>query len=502
MDRIPKFRRKPKPPAIETAIDCNMTVATQSLPVNDASKPPQAPPQLQQQPKPSKIAAFKNLRLRGPAKRARDEPPPAEILPTNPPQTQTQAQTRIQTQTQTKSQTPAAIAQSPNLPRSKIARPIAQSEADKKKKKKKPSDSENTVNSNSISKNHVNSSQTPLKLPKFMTLSNQEMENKYQELTWAERNRIAQGMHNEDAQDCPWTHFKQDDAQIQIKGVMDRYCNIKPWNHNRVRLCVPESELDYVNASTIELKSLSDKTKAPLRYIAMQGPTEPSFDYVWRMIAEQIDSPAVIVQLTSMIESGTVKCDQYFPFEGGQALWSLNESDAWNDGWKAQLTYDSTENLRGGAIEKRKLLLSIEGEAEPRVVWHLLYRRWPDFGVPTLEDIDTFFELMRLSQSLSSPASARVIHCSAGVGRTGTFICLEHLIRELESGALEKHDSPTEGPDLVYDTVDTLRQQRRAMVQGNVQYIFIYQVIRKLWEDKYGAADAESAASRPVAAGS
>lgn len=310
---------------------------------------------------------------------------------------------------------------------------------------------------------------------------------------WAERDRVAEAMRNQSVEDFKWGAYTQQDPET--KGVMDRYFNIKPWNHNRVKLRVPADQLDYVNASAIVLPSPSDSSLPPLRYIAMQGPTEPSFGYVWRMIAEQMASPAVIVQLTSMVENNHVKCGQYFPHDSENATWDLNEADVWGDSWSAKLTYDSLEELAGGAIEKRKLLLHVEGEAEPRVVWHFLYRRWPDFGVPAVEDLDGFFELMKLSREHSDPASPRIIHCSAGVGRTGTFICLEALMRELDAGALENYDTPSEGSDLIYDTVDSLRQQRRAMVQGDVQFRFIYDVVRRRWLDKYGD-DSEPMAKR------
>ncbi|KAH6951110.1 protein-tyrosine phosphatase-like protein [Ilyonectria sp. MPI-CAGE-AT-0026] len=128
--------------------------------------------------------------------------------------------------------------------------------------------------------------------------------------------------------------------------------------------------------------------------------------------------------------------------------------------------------------------MHLKDEEEPRVVWHLLYRRWPDFGVPELEDLDGFFELMRLSRELSAPSNPRIIHCSAGAGRTGTFISLEHLMRELDLGTFENYDEPAEGPDLVYETVDILREQRVGMVQSKPQYQFIYQVMCKLCQDK------------------
>lgn len=272
---------------------------------------------------------------------------------------------------------------------------------------------------------------------------------------------------------------------------MDRYVNIKPWNHNRVRLRVPAGQLDYVNASAIRLLSPSDRSRPPLHYIAMQGPTEPSIPYVWRMISEQVESPAVIVQLTNNIENDNIKCNQYFPDEEDEPVWDLNEDDVWDDDWKGTLAFESTEAIGDGTIKKTRLRLEVEGE-EPMVVWHFLYTKWPDFGVPGGEDLDSFFELMRLSREHSTPAGPRIIHCSAGVGRTGTFISLEHLIRELDVGGLS--DPPSNGkvkteakdaPDPIFTTVDTLRQQRRGMVQGETQYRFIYDTMRKLWQEKH-----------------
>jgi protein-tyrosine phosphatase len=162
-----------------------------------------------------------------------------------------------------------------------------------------------------------------------------------------------------------------------------------------------------------------------------------------------------------------------------------------------------------------------EDEVEERIIYHFLYKKWPDFGVPALEDIDSFFTLMRLSREKNaSPSNPRVVHCSAGVGRSGTFIALEHLMRELDSGVLENWDDthphppankPTvddaealpdaqdaadeaeageeeeETDDLIFNTVNSLREQRKTMVQSEAQYLFIYQVMRKLWLDRYGS---------------
>lgn len=309
------------------------------------------------------------------------------------------------------------------------------------------------------------------------------MASKFQELQWTERNRVAEGMRSETPETCRWAPYKHNFTSES--GPMDRYSNVWPWQHTRVKLNVEEG-IDYVNASSIELPPPTDVSQDPLRFIAMQGPTIPSIEYVWRMIAEQMSTTSAIVQLTTMVENNAIKCHQYFPFEDEHATWELNEDDLWGDGWKAKLTYDSMEELADGAIEKRKLLLHVEGEEEPKIVWHFLYTLWPDFGVPEMDDLDSFFELMELSRQHSDPDGRRIIHCSAGIGRTGTFICLEHLIRELAAGAFDGDPSLLGDDDAVYETVDMLREQRRAMVQGGQQYNFIYDVLRKLWYERHG----------------
>lgn len=191
-------------------------------------------------------------------------------------------------------------------------------------------------------------------------------------------------------------------------------------------------------------------------------------------------------------------------------------------------TFDSTSIPSSPQESKSRNSFDGEDDAEERIVWHFLYKKWPDFGVPALTDLDSFFTLMRLSREKNAgPHNPRIVHCSAGVGRSGTFIALEHLIRELDAGVLEHYDerlatpspasshpntrvteSPSggegsrnaspatttreeEGEDLIFSVVNQLREQRSSMVQAEVQYLFIYQVMRKLWQDKYGACGEE-----------
>jgi protein-tyrosine phosphatase len=125
----------------------------------------------------------------------------------------------------------------------------------------------------------------------------------------------------------------------------------------------------------------------------------------------------------------------------------------------------------------------LDEDEEEKPIWHFLYPSWPDFGALDENNVASIISLMELSrQKNGRQENARIVHCSAGVGRTGTFVALEFLVGELHGGAWEgwKGDG-----DPVYETVDQLRQQRRTMVQSFEQFKFLYEVLRKMWEEKY-----------------
>jgi protein-tyrosine phosphatase len=252
---------------------------------------------------------------------------------------------------------------------------------------------------------------------------------------------------------------------------------------------VPEGQNDYINASPIILKSA--KTGKERKYIAMQGPKEGSISHVWRMIWDELTSPAVIVMLTETHEAGMEKCFPYFPKDPEADPLAINENDEFGDGFKATVKCVEVDaQLQAPSTEVRKLVMTVDGKEQEKIIWHLQYTKWPDFGVLADEDLEDFFKLMDLSnQKNSGPENPRVIHCSAGVGRSGTFIALEYLMAELEAGALEPEPGEDDTEyDPIFDTVNRLREQRRTMVQADSQYSFIYSVLRQRWEQKHPVA--------------
>lgn len=132
--------------------------------------------------------------------------------------------------------------------------------------------------------------------------------------------------------------------------------------------------------------------------------------------------------------------------------------------------------------EIRKLELTIGSET--KIVWHFLFAGWPEYSKPEGDDCEALLELIRLSASKSGPQNPRVVHCSSGVGRTGTFIALEHLLQELESGQLLQLADPEADP--VFDTVNQMREQRMMMVYNVKQFQFIYDVLREQTDIKLG----------------
>ncbi len=202
------------------------------------------------------------------------------------------------------------------------------------------------------------------------------------------------------------------------------------------------------------------------------------------MIWQETKDVAVIVMLTQTVEAGKEKCYQYFPLGAHTKPYQIDPIGDAEDSPEGSVTFveEIEDNVSRTTI--RKLLLTFGDES--RTIWHLLFCGWPDFAVPEGEDRRGLLELLRLSAEKNGvPNNPRIIHCSAGVGRSGTFIALEYLLTQVKSGAIAgvKDDF-----DMIYDVVNNLREQRMTMVQSVAQYQFLYQVIREQFEKWQAAA--------------
>jgi protein-tyrosine phosphatase len=262
----------------------------------------------------------------------------------------------------------------------------------------------------------------------------------------------------------------------------NRYANVDPYQANRVKLQVPEGHNDYINASPIELKST--KSGTVLKYIATQGPKFDTYSHFWRMVWNETAEPAVIVMLTQTHESGREKCFPYYPRTPTRPDLKLNSEDEYEDGFMHNLKLVSLEDHVESRAQLRELEMTSEDDSETKKVSHLLFGGWPDFSVPEGADRAALLNLINLSRTKTNGdlTNPRIVHCSAGVGRSGTFIALDWLLQELTEGSL---DSVPDGTDPVVSIVEALREQRMMMVQGEAQLAFIYDVVRQRWRERW-----------------
>ncbi|KAL8683045.1 MAG: hypothetical protein Q9186_000955 [Xanthomendoza sp. 1 TL-2023] len=305
-----------------------------------------------------------------------------------------------------------------------------------------------------------------VRVPAFLRQSASDVRTKFQDLEYQQMLRIAEGRSD------PASNWAQDNT-TQTK-LRNRYQNVQPWDKSRIRLRVSPGESDYINASPISLTD--QRTGTVSSYIAAQGPKQAGLSQFWHMIWQQTSDVAVIVMLTPTAESdGREKCFQYFPLGEETEAISIDPLEVTEAAPVGRVKLTEVHFDKASKSTVRKLLMSF-GE-DSKVIWHILFSGWPDFEVPQNEDRAALFELLKLSaEKISEHSNPRIIHCSAGVGRSGSFIALEFLLGQIDSGAIAdiKGDE-----DPIYDTVNRLREQRMTMVQNEVQFAFLYEVIRE-----------------------
>uniref|UniRef100_A0A2H6N8L6 Receptor-type tyrosine-protein phosphatase epsilon n=3 Tax=Micrurus TaxID=8634 RepID=A0A2H6N8L6_9SAUR len=229
----------------------------------------------------------------------------------------------------------------------------------------------------------------------------------------------------------------------------NRYPNILPYDHSRVTLMQIDGFQcsDYINASYI------DGYKEKNKFIAAQGPKQDTVNDFWRMIWEQ--KSAAIVMLTNVKERKEDKCFQYWPDQG-----------CWTYG-NIRVSVEDCIVLVDYTIRKFCIHPQVsDGCKAPRLVTQLHFTSWPDFGVP-FTPIGMLKFLKKVKSLNPAHAGPIVVHCSAGVGRTGTFIVIDAMIDMMH--AEQKVD--------VFEFVARIRSQRPQMVQTDMQYSFIYQAL-------------------------
>ncbi|XP_067679322.1 tyrosine-protein phosphatase Lar-like isoform X10 [Haliotis asinina] len=241
----------------------------------------------------------------------------------------------------------------------------------------------------------------------------------------------------------PGQQFTWDNSNLEVNKPKNRYANVIAYDHSRVILQpidgVPGS--DYINANYM------DGYRKQNAYIATQGPLPETFGDFWRMVWEQRST--TIVMMTKLEERSRIKCDQYWPSRGAETYGIMHIH-------LVDVTELATYTVRTFQIARY-------GCPEKREVRQFQFTAWPDHGVPDHPTPLLMF-MRRVKSSNPADAGPMVVHCSAGVGRTGAFIVIDAMLERI------KHEKTVD----IYGHVTCLRAQRNYMVQTEDQYIFIH----------------------------
>ncbi|XP_076625269.1 tyrosine-protein phosphatase Lar isoform X7 [Colletes latitarsis] len=244
----------------------------------------------------------------------------------------------------------------------------------------------------------------------------------------------------------PGQQFTWDHSNMEINASKNRYANVIAYDHSRAILQMIDgiSGTDYINAN------YCDGYRKQNAYVATQGPLQETFGDFWRMCWELRSS--TIVMMTKLEERTRIKCDQYWPTRGSETYGLMT------------VTITDVQELATYCI--RTFQVSRAGYSERREIKQLQFTAWPDHGVP--EHPAPFLQFLRRVRSLNPPESGPlIVHCSAGVGRTGCFIVIDSMLERI------KHEKMID----IYGHVTCLRAQRNYMVQTEDQYIFIHDAL-------------------------
>nr|XP_020770452.1 receptor-type tyrosine-protein phosphatase F isoform X9 [Odocoileus virginianus texanus] len=244
----------------------------------------------------------------------------------------------------------------------------------------------------------------------------------------------------------PGQQFTWENSNLEVNKPKNRYANVIAYDHSRVILTsidgVPGS--DYINANYI------DGYRKQNAYIATQGPLPETMGDFWRMVWEQ--RTATVVMMTRLEEKSRVKCDQYWPARGTETYGLI------------QVTLLDTVELATYTV--RTFALHKSGSSEKRELRQFQFMAWPDHGVPEYPTPILAF-LRRVKACNPLDAGPMVVHCSAGVGRTGCFIVIDAMLERM------KHEKTVD----IYGHVTCMRAQRNYMVQTEDQYVFIHEAL-------------------------
>ncbi|KAM6170032.1 tyrosine-protein phosphatase non-receptor type 3 [Rhynchocyon petersi] len=231
----------------------------------------------------------------------------------------------------------------------------------------------------------------------------------------------------------------------------NRYKDVLPYDTTRVLL---QGNEDYINASYVNMEIPA--ANLVNKYIATQGPLPHTCAQFWQVVWDQ--KLSLIVMLTTLTERGRTKCHQYWPDPPDVVEYGSFHIRCQSEDCTIAYVF-------------REMLITNSETGEEHTVTHLQYVAWPDHGVP--DDSSDFLEFVNYMRTLRVDSEPVLVHCSAGIGRTGVLVTMETAMCLIERNL----------PVYPLDIVRKMRDQRAMMVQTSSQYKFVCEAILRVYEE-------------------
>ncbi|KAG4105079.1 hypothetical protein H8356DRAFT_1635991 [Neocallimastix lanati (nom. inval.)] len=300
-------------------------------------------------------------------------------------------------------------------------------------------------------------------------------------------------------------HQSVNAATSLLNEARNRYMNVYPYDYNRIKLLnesnVSEDETsDFINASLITNPYTGKES-----YIATQGPIKETCNDFWQMVWEQ--HVYLIVMVAREIENNIIKCAIYWPTDEA-IVYELDLPSQFNDDRKQrklELILKNISHPTENIIKRVFQVTEVEQDKvenkqvviRTREIIHLQFIAWPDHDEPN--SISSFIDLIKISKEIknsvqesdqytdSEKSALTIVHCSAGVGRTGTFMSLDMLF-DFYYDLFQKNENFTfknqslankklNSIDQIQECIVNLRKQRVMMVQSLQQLVFCYKAL-------------------------
>ncbi|XP_066592884.1 tyrosine-protein phosphatase non-receptor type 2 isoform X2 [Prorops nasuta] len=252
--------------------------------------------------------------------------------------------------------------------------------------------------------------------------------------------------------ECGNYKYTCDESKKPQNRTLNRYRDVAPYDHTRIIL--NRGPCDYINANLVQVE------RAHRQYILTQGPLPATAGHFWLMVWEQ--NTKAVLMLNKVIEKNQVKCHQYWPME--------NSSDPAMIFSDVNIKVEYVSKTESSDYTIRTLCITDIETNESREILHFHYTTWPDFGVP--ESPTAFLRFLvdiRQSGALDQNVGPPVVHCSAGIGRSGTFCLVDACLVLIEENGINSVN--------VREVLMEMRKSRMGLIQTPDQLLFSYAAI-------------------------